>query len=304
MLDASDGRRPLVPHEIERTTHEPVTELERLASLGDTREAPWRDARSGTHRLHVQRRSRKKSLFWPDRRRAAYLYFLIPGKLRNVGFIPLTSNAALAARTARESRPEINNSFAAARHATVFEGVKIGGVDGEAIQKIISAPILWGDKVIGVVQISRKGRIAKRGRGFYLRRSRESSASVARRWENSCNTSQKTEFSFIPCQACRSADCLLAIEELLICARSASKCVDTARRSCYFPLRSNFLSAPTHGGTAHRHSWRSSRRKFFLPKASENIGSGFRALSWLCEMRESLRATSSAFPRSFLQTAN
>jgi hypothetical protein len=86
-----------------------------------------------------------------------HLYFLAPEALKNVGFIPLTSNAALAARTARESRPEINNNFFAAKHATVFEGVKTSGDSAEAIQKIISAPILSGEKVIGVIQISRKG---------------------------------------------------------------------------------------------------------------------------------------------------
>jgi hypothetical protein len=86
-----------------------------------------------------------------------HLYFIVPEALKNVGFIPLSSNSALAARTARESRPEINNNFTAARHATVFEGVKIGNDSLEAIQKIISAPILSGDKVIGVIQISRKG---------------------------------------------------------------------------------------------------------------------------------------------------
>ena len=37
--------------------------------------------------------------------------FLVPHVLKNVGFIPLTSNSALAARTARDSRPEINNNF-------------------------------------------------------------------------------------------------------------------------------------------------------------------------------------------------
>src|SRR5215472_12821062 len=51
-----------------------------------------------------------------------HLYFIVPEALKNVGFIPLTSNSALAARTARESRPEINNNFSAAKHATVFEG--------------------------------------------------------------------------------------------------------------------------------------------------------------------------------------
>ncbi len=86
-----------------------------------------------------------------------HLHFLVPEVLKNVGFIPLSSNSALAARTARESRPEINNSFAAVRHASVFEGVKAATSTGESIQKIVSAPILCEGKVVGVMQISRKG---------------------------------------------------------------------------------------------------------------------------------------------------
>jgi len=86
-----------------------------------------------------------------------HLHFLVPEALKKVGFIPLSSNSALAARTARDSRPEIENNFAAARHATVFEGVKITGEAAEAIQKMISAPILLDGKVIGVIQVSRKG---------------------------------------------------------------------------------------------------------------------------------------------------
>ena len=86
-----------------------------------------------------------------------HLHFLVPAALKNVGFVPLTSNSALAARTARESRPEINNNFSGVRHATVFEGVKAATTTGESIQKIISAPILSEGKVVGVMQISRKG---------------------------------------------------------------------------------------------------------------------------------------------------
>src|SRR5208283_491561 len=86
-----------------------------------------------------------------------HLHFIVPSALKNVGFIPLTSNSALAARTARESKPEINNNFSAVRHATVFEGVKAATTRGESIQKIISAPILCDGKVVGVMQISRKG---------------------------------------------------------------------------------------------------------------------------------------------------
>jgi GAF domain-containing protein len=86
-----------------------------------------------------------------------HLHLLVPEALKNVGFIPLSSNSALAARTARDSRPEIDNDFTLARHATVFEGVKIASEAAESIQKILSAPILSEGKVVGVIQISRKG---------------------------------------------------------------------------------------------------------------------------------------------------
>jgi hypothetical protein len=86
-----------------------------------------------------------------------HLHFLVPQALKNVGYIPMSSTSALAARTARENRPEINNNFTSARHATVFEGVKTATTTGESIQKIISAPILCEGKVVGVMQISRKG---------------------------------------------------------------------------------------------------------------------------------------------------
>jgi hypothetical protein len=46
------------------------------------------------------------------------------------------------------------------RHATVFEGVKAATTTGESIQKIVSAPILCDGKVVGVMQISRKGATA------------------------------------------------------------------------------------------------------------------------------------------------
>lgn len=87
-----------------------------------------------------------------------HLHFLVPEALKKVGFIPLSSKTALAARTARDSRPEIINDFPEVMHATVFEGVKTASTEpAEVIQKIISAPILNGDKVVGVIQISRKG---------------------------------------------------------------------------------------------------------------------------------------------------
>ena len=85
-----------------------------------------------------------------------HLHFMVPQALKNVGFIPLSSTSALAARTVRDNRPEINNNFSSVRHATVFEGVKAATTTGETIQKIISAPIVYDEKVVGVIQISRK----------------------------------------------------------------------------------------------------------------------------------------------------
>jgi hypothetical protein len=87
------------------------------------------------------------------------LKFVIPEKLSEVGTIPLTSSSALAARTARENRADVMNTFGTTRHATVFEGVPLGRKPGELIQKIMSAPILdEAKKVQGVIQISRKGK--------------------------------------------------------------------------------------------------------------------------------------------------
>ena len=86
-----------------------------------------------------------------------HLHFLVPQALKNVGFIPLSSPSALAARTARENRAELDNRFHDTRHASVFEGVKAETLSADAIQKIVSAPIVLGEKVIGVLQVSRKG---------------------------------------------------------------------------------------------------------------------------------------------------
>jgi hypothetical protein len=98
------------------------------------------------------------------------LKFVIPEKLTPVGTIPLTSTTALAARTARERKPELMNNFSSARHANVFEAVPLGRDPGELIQKIMSAPILDGAKVHGVVQISRKARsLAQAGADFTQR---------------------------------------------------------------------------------------------------------------------------------------
>jgi GAF domain-containing protein len=91
----------------------------------------------------------------PDERS---LRFLAPDSLRTVGQIPLSSTNSLAARTVRERRPEMINHFSVVPHASVFEAVPISEEQRSTpIQKIMSSPILLGNRAIGVVQVSRKG---------------------------------------------------------------------------------------------------------------------------------------------------
>lgn len=137
-----------------------VSELERLAATLERDEASAGDVSLPVIAEKIAKELRVKTdevAILGVSNRWRHLHFLVPTALKNVGFIPLTSNSALAARTARESRPEINNSFSAVRHATVFEGVKAATTSGESIQKILSAPIVNDGKVVGVIQISRKG---------------------------------------------------------------------------------------------------------------------------------------------------
>ncbi len=142
------------------TTLSLVSEMERIASalgteLGDASQVSLSSVAEKIAKNLGVRNNEVAILAVSTRWR--HLHFLVPEALKKVGFIPLSSNSALAARTARDSRPDIENNFAAARHATVFEGVKITGEAAEAIQKMISAPILLDGKVIGVIQVSRKG---------------------------------------------------------------------------------------------------------------------------------------------------
>ena len=89
------------------------------------------------------------------------LNFLYPFKLQKVGSIPMTSTVSLAVRTAREKRPEAINAFATQKHPTIFEAVDLGmesAKEKNPIQKIMSAPLIADGKVVGVIQISRKGK--------------------------------------------------------------------------------------------------------------------------------------------------
>jgi len=90
------------------------------------------------------------------------LRFVFPPELRAAGVLPL-SGSAVAARTASTRTSVLSNSFARVRHVSLFESVRLGGVEDESsqqmpIQKIMSVPVLSSEgNVLGVVQVSRKG---------------------------------------------------------------------------------------------------------------------------------------------------
>jgi hypothetical protein len=91
-----------------------------------------------------------------------FLRFLFPEHLQTTGRIPLSSKA-VAAHTALSKKAEIFNNFAKVKHAGIFEAIKPSGPSADTasvnpIQKLMSVPILDHDsKVLGVIQISRKG---------------------------------------------------------------------------------------------------------------------------------------------------
>lgn len=91
------------------------------------------------------------------------LRFIFPDELTTAGSIPISSSS-IAAHTAISKKSEIFNNFARVKHASIFETIKLGaneGVDTSEplpIQKLMSAPVVdEASKVLGVIQISRKG---------------------------------------------------------------------------------------------------------------------------------------------------
>ena len=90
------------------------------------------------------------------------LRFVFPPELRAAGVLPL-SGSAVAARTATTRTSLLSNSFSCVKHVSLFESVKLGGVEEDEsqqmpIQKIMSVPLVSsGGDILGVVQVSRKG---------------------------------------------------------------------------------------------------------------------------------------------------
>lgn len=97
------------------------------------------------------------------------LKFLYPDELKTAGAIPVSSSTAIAAHTASTKKIEIFNNFAKVKHASVFETVRLARVEEQeaqnieveteqpSIQKLMSAPVMDAQKLVGVIQICRKG---------------------------------------------------------------------------------------------------------------------------------------------------
>jgi GAF domain-containing protein len=87
------------------------------------------------------------------------LSFMHPVKFSKLGAIPTSSGRSLAVKTVREKRGEVVNNFSVYKHPTVFESVNPSEeMKAAPIQKIMSVPMIAGEKVAGVIQVSRKGR--------------------------------------------------------------------------------------------------------------------------------------------------
>ena len=87
------------------------------------------------------------------------LRFVFPVKLVKIGAIPLTTAHSLATKNIKDRRGEIVNNFSVYKHPTVFEAVDLSAEEkATPIQKIMSAPMMAEGKVVGVMQVSHKGR--------------------------------------------------------------------------------------------------------------------------------------------------
>ena len=84
------------------------------------------------------------------------LRFLWPKKLRTAGTVPLSAHRSLVAKTAQERSATLDNAFATTPHVFIFERLRLD-ITGGVIQKIMSVPMVAGDELKGVIQVSRKG---------------------------------------------------------------------------------------------------------------------------------------------------
>lgn len=96
------------------------------------------------------------ALFSFDKSREV-LVFIWPKSLNTIGSIPLNAHRCLVSKTAVEQKGGLDNRFSSTPHLHMFEHFLSEKDKRIPIQKIMSAPILSGGILKGVVQIARKG---------------------------------------------------------------------------------------------------------------------------------------------------
>ena len=100
------------------------------------------------------------------------LRFIYPANLASAGTIPVGSTMAVAARVVSTGTPESINNLAQTKHASVFEAVgartkpafgqRVSEEDKleSVIQKMMTVPVPGPAGVMGVIEVSRKGKTA------------------------------------------------------------------------------------------------------------------------------------------------
>jgi hypothetical protein len=84
------------------------------------------------------------------------LRFVAPRRFVDLGTIPLTKADSIAVGVFRRKAGDFSNTIPMVKHVSFFESVKLRD-RVVPIQKMVTVPILFGSRALGVAQISRKG---------------------------------------------------------------------------------------------------------------------------------------------------
>ena len=90
-----------------------------------------------------------------------HLRFVAPRRFSELGSIPTTKRDSIAVGVLSRRAGEVINNVPMVKHVSFFETIKLKDKPPAPIQKMVSAPILFGGQPIGVAQVSRKGETAR-----------------------------------------------------------------------------------------------------------------------------------------------
>lgn len=85
-----------------------------------------------------------------------HLRFVAPRKFTDLGTIPTTKRDSIAVGVFSRRVGEATNNVPLVKHVAFYETVKLRE-KAAPIQKMVTVPVLRGDRAVGVAQISRKG---------------------------------------------------------------------------------------------------------------------------------------------------